>query len=162
MGNLFSEMMWSFFISMLPVVELRLALPYALAHGISIWIAAIICIVGNLLPIPFILLFVRNVFNWLKKRERIAPIVHKIEARAFSKSKNIMKYSAWGLVLFVAIPLPGTGAWTGALIAALLDMRFKYAMPAIIFGVIIAAIIVSAVFYLVTSGVAPFLGWLIA
>ena len=162
MENLFSEILWSFFISMLPVVELRLALPYALAHGINVVAAAVICIIGNLLPIPFILLFVRRIFNWLKQRKKIAPLVHKIEARAFNKSENIMKYSAWGLVLFVAIPLPGTGAWTGALIAALLDMRFKYAMPAIALGVLIASILVSVVCYLIASGIAPFLGWLIA
>ncbi len=162
MDNLVSETLWTFFISMLPVVELRAALPYALAHDIHVVVAAVICVIGNMLPIPFILLFVRRIFNWLKKRERIAPVVQKIEGKAFKKSGNVMKYSAWGLVLFVALPLPGTGAWTGALIAALLDMRFKYALPAILLGVCIAAIIVSVVYYLIASGVAPFLGWLIS
>ena len=161
MDNLFSDILWSFFISILPVVELRGALPYALAHGINIVLAVPLCIIGNMLPIPFILLFVRRIFNWLKKRKRIKPIVQKMEDKAFRKSENVIKYSVWGLVLFVALPLPGTGAWTGALIAALLDMRIKYALPAIVLGVCIASVIVLIVYYLIASGVAPFLGWLI-
>lgn len=161
MENIFSDILWSFFISMLPVVELRGALPYALANDINVVLASIICIIGNMLPIPFILLFVRRIFGWLKKRKSIEPIVKKLEDKAFKKSENVIKYSVWGLVIFVAIPLPGTGAWTGALIAALLDMRFKYALPAITLGVCIASVIVSVVFYLIASGVAPFLSWLI-
>ena len=153
--------LWAFLISMVPVIELRGALPVALASDISLPLALIITIAGNLIPIPFILLFIRPVFKWFKKLSSLRSFVQRLEERAFKKSDNIAKNNFWGLVIFVAIPLPGTGAWSGALIAALLDMRLKYALPAISLGVIIASAIVSAAYYLVTSGVAPFLNWIL-
>lgn len=152
---------WAFMISMIPVIELRGALPVALASGVSLPLSLIITIAGNLLPIPFILLFIRPIFKWFKKLTTLRNFVQKLEERAFKKSDNIAKNNFWGLVIFVAIPLPGTGAWSGALIAALLDMRLKYALPAILLGVVIASGIVSAAYYLVTSGVAPFLNWIL-
>lgn len=161
MNLIFKETLWSFFISMIPVVELRGALPYALAHNINPLIAVPLCVFGNLLPTPFILLFIRQIFTYLKKIDKIRIIIQKLEEKAFKKSKNVIKYNFWGLMLFVAIPLPGTGAWTGALIAALLDMRFKYAMPAILLGLLIASAIVTTVYFLIASGVAPFLGWIL-
>ena len=153
--------LWAFVISLVPVIELRGALPVALASGVSLPLAILITIAGNLLPIPFILLFIRPLFKWFKKLGALRNFVQRLEERAFKKSDNIAKNNFWGLMIFVAIPLPGTGAWTGALIAALLDMRMKYALPAIALGVVVASAIVAAAYYLVTSGVAPFLNWIL-
>lgn len=153
--------LWAFLISMIPVIELRGALPVALASGVNLPLAIVLTIAGNLLPIPFILLFVRPVFKWFKKLGSLRNFVQRLEEKAFKKSDRVAKSNFWGLVIFVAIPLPGTGAWTGALIAALLDMRLKYALPAITLGVIIASAIVSAAYYLVISGAAPFLNWIL-
>ena len=110
---------------------------------------------------PFILLFIRPIFKWFKKLGALRSFVQRLEERAFKKSDKVAKNNFWGLVIFVAIPLPGTGAWTGALIAALLDMRLKYALPAIALGVVIASAIISAAYYLVVSGAAPFLNWIL-
>ena len=153
--------LWAFLISMVPVIELRGALPVALASGVNLPLAIMLTVAGNLLPIPFILLFVRPVFKWFKKLGSLRSFVQRLEEKAFKKSDKVIKNNFWGLVIFVAIPLPGTGAWTGALIAALLDMRLKYALPAIAVGVIIASAIISAAYYLVVSGAAPFLNWIL-
>ena len=153
--------LWAFLISMVPIIELRGALPVALASGVKLPLAIILTVAGNLLPIPFILLFVRPLFKWFKKLGMLRSFVQKLEERAFKKSDKVIKNNFWGLVIFVAIPLPGTGAWTGALIAALLDMRLKYALPAIALGVVIASVIISAAYYLVVSGAAPFLNWIL-
>ncbi len=153
--------LWTFLISTVPVIELRGALPFALASGINLPLAMTLTIIGNLLPIPFILLFIRPIFKWFKKLGSLRSFVQRLEEKAFKKSDKVVKSNFWGLVIFVAIPLPGTGAWTGALIAALLDMRLKYALPAITLGVAIASVIVSAAYYLVVSGAAPFLNWIL-
>lgn len=147
----------AFFISMLPLLEIRGALPVALATGISPLTAILITVVGNILPVPFILLFVRPIFAYLKKHGKIGEIITKIEKRALSKSGSVSKRNVIGLIIFVGIPLPGTGAWTGALIAALLDMRIKYAFPAIAVGVLIAAVIMTIVS---VTGIS-FLQWII-
>ena len=130
-------------VSMVPVIELRGGLPVAYAMGMSIWLAVPLCIIANLLPVPFILWFITPLFSALKKTKLFRPLVEKLEARAQGKSDRIEKGWFWGLVLFVGIPLPGTGAWTGSLIAAMLDIPFKKAFPAIILGVLIAAVIVG-------------------
>lgn len=126
-------------ISMLPIVELRGGLPVAIGLGISPWIAVPLCIIANLLPIPFILWFITPIFNKLKQTKRLKPLVEKLEKKAIGKSDRIEKGYFWGLVLFVGIPLPGTGAWTGALIASLLNIPPKKAFPAIVLGVCLAA-----------------------
>ncbi|MDR1018612.1 MAG: small multi-drug export protein [Lachnospiraceae bacterium] len=136
-------------VSMIPILELRGGI---LAAGpkflnIAMGKAIPICIIGNLIPIPFILLLITKIFDWLKSLPKIAPKIHKLEEKAMSKSKNISKYEFWGLVLFVGIPLPGTGAWTGALIAALLGIKFKKAFPAIILGVLLAAVLMTILSY---------------
>jgi len=137
---------------MLPVVELRGGIPAGLAQGLPFWIAVATAIIGNLLPIPFIIVFIRRVFKFLTTHiSWMRRIIEKLEARAMGKADIVHKYELIGLCIFVAIPLPGTGAWTGALIAALLDMRLKRAMPAIILGVLIAAVIISIVSYGVLS-----------
>ena len=135
-------------VSMVPVIELRGAIPIATAHGLDAAIAIPVAIVGNLIPVPFIIIFIRKIFLWMRqKSRRLGDIVAKLEARAASKSATVEKYEFWGLLILVAIPLPGTGAWTGALVAAMMDMRLKKAFPAIALGVVIAGIIVTCVTY---------------
>ena len=134
-------------ISMVPILELRGGLIAASLLGVNIFTAIIVCIVGNLIPIPFILLFITPIFRWLKRTKLFKPLVEKIEKKSMSKSDQIKKYEFLGLVLFVGIPLPGTGAWTGSLIASLLDIKFKKSFPAIICGLILATIIMSIISY---------------
>ena len=104
-----------------------------------------------MLPAPFIILFIRKIFDWLKKFKLLHNLVVKLEERGLSKQETVKKYKFWGLFLFVAIPLPGTGAWTGALIAALMNMRLKDALPSIAFGVFTAGIVVTVLSLLVPS-----------
>ena len=130
-------------VSMLPVVELRGAIPVGTAAGLPIWMAAVIAIAGNMVPIPFILLLLRQVFAWLRKVFGLGRFIDALEERARAKGKTVKKYRTIGLIILVAIPLPGTGAWTGALVADVLNMRMKDALPAIFAGVCIAGVIVS-------------------
>lgn len=130
-----------FLISLLPILELRGGLIAASLLGIEYWVALPICIIGNLLPIPFILLFIRKVLSWLKKTKPFKKLVEKIEEKAEKNKGKITKYAKWGLFLFVAIPLPGTGAWTGALVADALDIHVKKSFPVIALGVLTAGII---------------------
>ncbi|MDO4261207.1 MAG: small multi-drug export protein [Eubacteriales bacterium] len=136
-----------FIISMIPILELRGGLLAASVLDIDIVRALWICIVGNIIPVPFILLLITPVFNWLKKTKYLRPMVEKLEARALNKKEQVEKYEFWGLALFVGIPLPGTGAWTGALLASLLGIRFRKAFPAILLGIFIASFIMSVVSY---------------
>lgn len=136
-----------FIISMVPILELRGGLLAAALLGVDIFTAIPICIIGNILPIPFILWFITPIFTWLKKTKLFRPMVEKLEARAMNKKESIEKSYFWGLALFVGIPLPGTGAWTGGLIAALLDMPKKKSIPAILVGIAIATVIMSFVSY---------------
>ena len=133
-----------FVISMIPILELRgsiLAAGFLKMEFLSTFIVAVI---GNMLPIPFILLFIDKIFEWLKKT-KLKNIVEKLESRALSKSGQIQKYGKFGLFLFVAIPLPGTGAWTGALAASLLRMKPKDAIMPIFLGVVTAGLIMSLI-----------------
>lgn len=144
-----------FIISMVPILELRGGL---LAAGpaflnIPMWRAIPVGIIGNLLPIPFILLLITKIFDWMKGTKRLKPVVEKLEKKAMSQSANIEKYEFWGLVAFVGIPLPGTGAWTGALIAALLGIRFRKAFPTIVIGVCLAACIMTIISYGIVGGI---------
>ncbi|NCB42289.1 MAG: small multidrug export protein [Clostridia bacterium] len=142
----------TFLVSMAPVVELRGAIPLGVAHGLSLPLAAAISIVGNMVPVPFIILFIRKIFIWLKKRStRIGAFILRLEQRADRQSKLVIDYQMIGLFILVAIPLPGTGAWTGALVAALLELRLKNAIPAIFAGVCLAACIVSWLTYTAVS-----------
>lgn len=137
----------AFIVSLVPILELRGGLLAASLMNVDILKAVPICIIGNILPVPFILLFITPIFTWLKKTKLFRPMVEKLEAKALGKSDKIEKGYFWGLALFVGIPLPGTGAWTGSLIAALLGIKFKKAFPAVIVGIIIATIIMSIVSY---------------
>lgn len=135
-------------ISMLPVVELRGGLPAGVALGLPIPLSFAASLLGNMLPVPFVILFARPVFQWVRAHiPALGSFVTKLETRAYAKSKNVKKYEAWGLLIFVAIPLPGTGAWTGALIASVLNMRLKRAVPVIFLGVIIAGSIMTVLTY---------------
>ena len=146
----FHAVLTTFFISMVPVLELRGAIPIGVAGGLPPLAAMCIAILGNLAPVPFLLVFTRRVFNWLKTKGRIRLLVERLERRAAKKSRLVLNYAWLGLCILVAIPLPGTGAWTGALVAALMNMRLKRAMPAITLGVVIAGLIVTCLTYGVT------------
>ena len=137
----------AFLVSMLPIVELRGGIPVAAVMGIDFLPARGLCVAGNLLPIPFILWLIIPIFKWMKGTRAFSPLVNKLESKTLSKKERLEKGEFWGLMLFVGIPLPGTGAWTGALLAALLGIKFKKAIVAIICGVLIAAGIMSAIFY---------------
>lgn len=139
-------------ISMLPIVELRGGLPAGVAMGLPLREAFLAAFLGNILPAPFIILFARRIFTWIRVHlPRLGRWVDKLEQKAWSKSDKVVRYQTWGLWLFVAIPLPGTGAWTGALIAAVLDLRLKNAIPAILLGVFSAGCIISLLTYGVTA-----------
>ena len=148
-----------FLISMVPLIELRAAIPYGLALGLDPFLTYALAIVGNCLPVPFILLFIRKILAWMQGCsvrffQRVAGYVIEKGEKNFHK---VQKYAVFGLFLFVAIPLPGTGAWTGSLIAALLSMKKRYAFPSIALGVLAAGVIMS----LITGGVLAGLSWLL-
>ena len=132
-----------FLISLLPVIELRGSIPVGYYQGLPWYTNMITSIIGNLLPVPFILLFVVKVFEFMKKRNIMVGFIEKIEKRAMSRSDSIANKEFIGLMLFVAIPVPGTGAWTGALIAALLQFNRKKSFMYICIGVLIAASLVT-------------------
>lgn len=138
-----------FVISMIPILELRgglLAASPALLN-VEILRAIPICVIGNILPIPFILLLITRILEWMKKVSCFRNVALWLERKAMSKKDQVEKYGFWGLALFVGIPLPGTGAWTGALVAALLRMRFRKAFAAILTGIVMATIIMSVLSY---------------
>ncbi len=137
----------SFIVSLLPILEVRGGLLVARAMGVPLITAAPLCVLGNVIPIPFILWLITPVFNWLKRTRLFRPLVEKIEARAMSKRDRLDRGVFWGLLLFVGIPLPGTGAWTGALLAALLNVPPKKALPAILLGVLLATVIMTVIAY---------------
>ena len=147
-GTYIGNIIMTIFISMVPIIELRGAIPIGVANGLSVGTALFAAIIGNLIPVPIIILFVRKVFAFIRtKSEKLDHLVCRFEEKAKKQSGMVEKYEWFGLVLLVAIPLPGTGAWTGALVAAMLDMRMKRAFPAIMIGVIIAGIVVSYITY---------------
>ncbi|RRD38089.1 small multidrug export protein [Leptotrichia sp. OH3620_COT-345] len=131
------------FISMLPVIELRGSIPVGYSLGLPWHINIITSIIGNMLPVPFILLFVVKVFGFMKKHNIMTNLIYKLEKRAFSRSESVANKEFLGLLLFVAIPFPGTGAWTGALIAALLQLDRKKSFFTIFLGVVLAASVVT-------------------
>ena len=147
LGKYVSKEAVVFIISMIPILELRGGLIVSKLLEVPITTAIPLCIIGNIIPIPFILLFIKQVFKWMKKIRLFRGLVEKLENKAMSKSDNIKRYEFWGLVLFVGIPLPGTGAWTGSLIAALLDVDFKKAVLAELLGIAIATVIMSIFSY---------------
>lgn len=136
-----------FIISMLPILELRGGILAASALGVPILKANIICIIGNLIPVPFILLFITKIFDLIRKTKLFRPLVEKLEAKAMGKKDKIENAQFWGLVFFVGIPLPGTGAWTGCLIAALIGVPLRKSIPAVLIGVLMASGIMNLIAY---------------
>lgn len=134
-------------LSMFPVVELRGGIPLARMLKLPLVQAIAFSVLGNIIPIPFILLFINKIFDWLRPTKHLGKLITKMENRAMSKSDSISKAEFWGLVAFVGIPLPGTGGWTGALIASLLKIDVKKASLAILLGIAIAATIMSLISY---------------
>ena len=147
-----------FIISMFPVIELRGGMIAASLLNVDLLPAFIICYLGNILPIPFILLFIRKIFAFLKRFKFTRRIVEKLESSSMRKSEKVKKNSKWGLFTFVAIPLPGTGGWTGALIASLLDIRIKISFPVIALGVLAANLIMAFVSYGLLDALIDFFG----
>lgn len=138
--------LYTLIISMVPVIELRGAIPIAVAAGLEVWQAYIVSVIGNMIPVPFIIVFIRRIFKWMRTLSpRLNKLVEKLEEKGRTKGETVQKYEKLGLFIFVAIPLPGTGAWTGALIAAMLDMRLRSAVPMILLGVMTAGVIVSMI-----------------
>ena len=147
-GTVWGNILMTFLISMVPVIELRGAIPAAVLAGLDIRVALIVAIVGNLVPVPFIIVFIRKIFKWLQQKSQwLGDLVRRMETKADAKKAQVLKYQFWGLLLLVAIPLPGTRAWTGALVAAMLDMQLKRAFPAIAAGVVVAGLIVTIATY---------------
>lgn len=147
LGKYISAKAVVFIVSLMPILECRGGLVVASLLGVDIVEAIPICIIGNFLPIPFILLFIKKIFKWLKKFSATEKIVTKLENRALKKSDALKNGEFIGLMLFVGIPLPGTGAWTGSLLAALLDIDFKKALVAEFLGILIATVIMSILSY---------------
>ncbi len=138
---------------MLPVLEIRAAIPVGIAAGLEPWLAYVLGVIGNMIPIPFLILLTRHIIAWLQKHNILVRFTNWLQRKGKEKSEVVQRYSFWGLLILVAIPLPGTGAWTGALVASLLDMSLKRALPAITLGVMIAGGIVMAVtFGVITVG----------
>lgn len=149
--SLIEQFLSVFGLAMVPVFELRGAIPVGVAAGLPFWTVFLTAFLGNLLPVPFLILFTRRVFEWLRTKSALLErFVSRLERKAATKEDLLKKYELLGLCILVAIPLPGTGAWTGSLVAAVFDIRLKHAFPAIALGVLIAGIIVSVVTYGVT------------
>ena len=149
-GYLIKELWMTFGVAMVPILELRGAIPVGIALGLPPAVACVTAIVGNLVPVPIVILFYRYIIQWLYHIPGLGDAIRKIEKRAHLKGRIVKKYRLFGLILLVAIPLPGTGAWTGALAASLLDIRLRNALPGILIGLIIAGTIITTL----TVGVA--------
>jgi len=151
-----------FLVSMLPIVELRGGIPIASFLGMPWYMAMPICIAGNILPVPFIILFVRRVFDFLRRFKPFRRMIEWLERKAHTKGSSIREKRLMGMLValfvFVAIPLPGTGAWTGAMIAATLDLRMRYALPAILLGVVCAGLIMMTLAFVLPSLFGTMLG----
>lgn len=129
-------------VAALPIIELRGAIPVGISLGLSPIHATVLSFIGSMIPVPFILFTIRPIFKYLKTTKILKKLVYKLTDKSMSGSSRIQKYGYWGLLLFVAIPLPGTGVWSGSLAAALLDMRFKWVFPTILVGNLIAGVLI--------------------
>ena len=150
--NPVGEFCFTAMVSMIPVAELRLGIPFGVARGLPVWAAYLAAVVGNVLPVPFIVVYIRRIFLWMRRRlPWLNSLVDKLERKAHLKGQTVSKYKYLGLLLFVAIPLPGTGAWTGSLAAAFLDMPLRKALPSIFAGIVIAGFAISVLTFGVAS-----------
>ena len=147
-----TKILITFLISMVPVIELRGALPIGVGMGLEPWVALVVSIIGNMVPVPFIIIFIRRILNWMHRFEKFDRLAKRLEAKAERQGDKLVKYETLGLFLLVAIPLPGTGAWTGSLVVALFDLRLKTAIPTIFAGVVAAGLVV----FFITYGVVIF------
>lgn len=146
------EFIWTVLVSMVPVVELRGGIPFGTAAGLPVWLAYLAAVIGNIIPVPFIIVYIRRIFQWMRRRmPRFNGVVDALERKAHLKGATVNRYKYLGLAVFVAIPLPGTGAWTGALVAAFLDMPLRRAMPSIAAGVLVAGLAISLLTFGVTA-----------
>ncbi len=146
------EFLLTLLVSMVPVVELRGGIPFGVTAGLPVWAAFIAAVIGNLIPVPFIIVYIRRIFQWMRRRiPRLNRMVDALERKAHLKGQRVTKYKYLGLMLFVAIPLPGTGAWTGSLAAAFLDMPLRKAIPSVVVGVLVAGMAISILTYGVAS-----------
>ena len=136
-----------FLVSLMPILECRGGLLAASLLNVDLWTAIPICIIGNILPIPFILLFIKHIFRFLKRFDFVRPAIEYLERRGENKTKALASGEFLGLLLFVGIPLPGTGGWTGSLAASLMEMKFRKAITAIFLGILMATVIMSIVSY---------------
>lgn len=142
------EFTWTMLVSMIPVVELRGGIPFGVAAGLPVWQAYLAAVIGNLIPVPFIIVYIRRIFQWLRRRfPKLNRMVDRLEAKAHLKGQKVSKYKYLGLAIFVAVPLPGTGAWTGSLAAAFLDMPLRRAIPSVVAGVLVAGLAISVLTY---------------
>lgn len=153
----FYHLIYVFLISIVPVIELRGAIPVGAALGLSWYGNLLAAVCGNLLPVPFILLFIRHILAWMEQHGYFLWFVRFLNEKVRKHTNKVLQYAHWGLLIFVAIPLPGTGAWTGALIAAFLDVRLRTAFPSIAAGVGIAGMIMTLASY----GIVGFLRYLV-
>lgn len=148
------ELVFTMLVSMLPIIELRGGIPFGVALGLNPWAAFFASVVGNLLPLPFIVVYIRRIFLWMRRHmPRLNDLVDKLERKAHLKGRKVNRYKYLGLMIFVAIPLPGTGGWTGALAAAFLNMPLRKAMPAMSAGVLIAGFLVTFLTYVVKMAI---------
>ena len=147
LSSMWQELLVVLGISMVPVVELRGAIPIAIAYDIPWQIAYLLCVVGNMFPVPFIIAYMKPIFGFIRRSKLFVKLIDWLETRTMKKAETVLKYSGIALFIFVAIPAPGTGAWTGAMIAAILGMRMKYSVPWIALGVAVAGMIVTLVSY---------------
>ncbi len=153
-GNGLGEFVFTMLVSMLPVIELRGGIPFGVALGLNPWAAFTASVLGNLIPLPFIVVYIRRIFLWMRRHiPRLNELVDSMECKAHLKGRKVTKYKYLGLMIFVAIPLPGTGGWTGALAAAFLDMPLRRAMPAMTGGVFIAGFLVTFLTYVVKMAI---------
>ncbi|OUN08387.1 small multidrug export protein [Flavonifractor sp. An92] len=152
--NQAGELVFTMLVSMLPIIELRGGIPFGVALGLNPWAAFFASVVGNLLPLPFIVVYIRRIFLWMRRHmPRLNDLVDKLERKAHLKGRKVTRYKYLGLMIFVAIPLPGTGGWTGALAAAFLNMPLRKAMPAMSAGVLIAGFLVTFLTYVVKMAI---------
>ena len=144
----FAKLALTFLVSMVPVIELRGAIPIGVGYGLNFWVAIVVSLIGNLVPVPFIIIFIKKIFALLRRwSPKLDRVVTALENRAEKKSDVVQRYAFWGLFILVAIPLPGTGAWTGALVANFLDLPIKKTLPIITVGVLTAGVIITTLAY---------------
>lgn len=148
------HLLYTLLMAMVPVIELRGAIPIGVALGLPLPVSLLASVFGNLIPVPFIILYFRRLLSFCRRKfPRFDGLLDRLERKIHLKGQTVSKYKVLGLCVLVAIPLPGTGAWTGAMVAAFLDMRLKNALPSIALGVLIAGILVSLLTFGVTWAV---------